>query len=38
MAHDERLAGERVGLEGREEQRGFRHVLNGGEFAVDRVP
>ncbi len=32
-----RLAGERVRLEGGEEERGFGHVLDRGELAVDRV-
>src|ERR1700735_4194206 len=34
VADDDGLAGERVGTERREEQRGFRHVVHRGEFAI----
>src|SRR5262245_24480891 len=37
MAHADRLAGERIGLEGGEEQRHVGHVLDRGEFLVHRL-
>src|SRR5690349_19145965 len=37
VAHHQRLAGERVGLERREEERDFGDVLHGREYAIDRL-
>ena len=37
MAHTDRLTGERIGLEGGEEQGHFGDVLDRGEFLVHRL-
>jgi hypothetical protein len=37
VTHDQRLPGQCVAFEPGKKNRGLRHVLNSGEFAVDRV-